>query len=478
MRSLFLKIFLSFCLATALFVVLAIVVTITLRPARQISTVEALQSRFLTDAVEAYQAGGSDKLRDYLRTLRDTQHVRAVLFDENGPLVGHAVPPWFVETAKGQRSTADTFWGRINHIPFWGRFGPPFQMMKTSMTASDGHRYTLVTELTPGQESPNRIPILGILIAVLSSGLVCYVLSRYLTSPILRLRRAAQKLAGGDLSARAGGNTLRGKDEMSQLVRDFDLMAEQIEKLINAQSRLLKDISHELRSPLARLAVALELARQRTGPEAHSVLERIEMEANRMNELIGSLTTIARLESGNSNLRKTPVQLEEVLEEISRDAAFEAQGRNCQVETEVLDELPVIGDATLLHSAIENVVRNATRYTREGTTVKIRAERVNGWGRSEASIRVSDSGPGVPQDDLEKIFRPFYRVDDARVRATGGVGLGLAITEQAVRLHGGSVKASNLAEGGLLVEIRLPLQAVPAGDAQDQQAPAVAGEDS
>lgn len=470
MRSLFLKIFLSFWLATALFLVLAILTTVAMRPTRQISSVEALQSKFLTEAVDAYQSGGADKLRDYLHTLRDTQHVRAVLFDESGPLVGHIVPAWFTETAKGQRSTADSIWGRMS---------PHFEMLKAS-TDSNGHRYVLVIELPPGQNAlfgPGGVPGLGILIAVLSSGLVCYFLSRFLTSPILRLRRAAQKLAGGDLSARAGGTALRGKDEMTQLVRDFDLMAEQIEKLINAQSRLLKDISHELRSPLARLAVALELARQRTGPEAHSVLERIELESNRMNELIGSLTTIARLESGNTSIRKVPVHLEEILEEIARDAAFEAQGRNCQVQAEVLDELPVLGDPTLLHSAIENVVRNATRYTLDGTTVTIRAEKVSGWEGPEASIRVSDCGQGVPEADLEKIFRPFYRIDDARVRSTGGVGLGLAITDQAVRLHGGSVKASNLKEGGLMVEIRLPLRPAVAGDARSE-APAVAGEDS
>lgn len=469
MRSLFLKIFLSFWVATALFLVLAILTTVAMRPTREISSVEVLQSKFLGESVQAYQSGGAEKLRDYLRNLRDTQHVRAVLFDEHGALVGHIVPTWFTETWQGKRSTADSVWGRMS---------PHFEMLKSSMD-SNGHHYVLVIELPPGQHvfGPGGIPGLGILIAVLSSGLVCYFLSRFLTSPILRLRKAAQKLAGGDLSARAGSSALRGKDEMSQLVRDFDMMAEQIEKLINAQSRLLKDISHELRSPLARLVVALELARQRTGPEAQSVLERIELESNRMNELIGSLTTIARLESGNTNARKVPVQLEEILEEIARDAAFEAQGRNCQVEAEVLDELPVLGDPTLLHSAIENVVRNATRYTRDGSTVNIRAERVDGWSGPEASIRVSDCGPGVPEPDLEKIFRPFYRIDDARVRSTGGVGLGLAITDQAVRLHGGSVKASNLKEGGLMVEIRLPLQPAVAGDARSE-APAVAGENS
>jgi len=470
MRSLFLKIFLSFWVATALFIVLAILVTLAMRPTRQVSAVEALQSKFLAEAVEAYQSGSTEKLRDYLRSLGETQHIHSVLFDERGPLTGHQPHPWFSETARGERPTAATFWGRIS---------PHFQMLKTSMTGNDGHRYTLVTELPPGQNAlfgPGGVPGLGILIAVLSSGLVCYILSRYLTSPILRLRKATLKLAGGDLSARAGSSTLHGKDEMSQLVRDFDLMAEQIEKLVSAQSCLLKDISHELRSPLARLTVALELARQRTGPEAESVLDRISLESDRMNELIGSLTTIARLESG-AGTRKVPVQLEEIVEEIAQDADFEAQARNCQVQAEVMDELPVLGDPALLRSAIENVVRNATRYTPEGSTVKIHAEKVQKLGHSEALIQVSDAGPGVPQDSLEKIFRPFYRIDDARVRATGGVGLGLAITDQAVRLHGGSVKASNLPEGGLLVEVRLPLQP-PAGEVRNLQTPAAVRQDS
>ncbi len=470
MKSLFLKIFLSFWIAQALFMVLAILVTVAMRPARQISAVEASQSRYLSEAVDAYQTGGADKMRDYLRNLRETQHVHAILFSDQGNLMGHPVPPWFSEVASGQRRTADTLLGRLLPHP---------QFLRASMTGSDGHRYILVTELPPGQNAffgPGGVPGVGILIAVLSSGLVCYFLAQFLTSPIVRLRRATQKLAAGDLSARAGGHSSRSGDEMSQLVRDFDLMAEQIEKLVNAQSRLLKDISHELRSPLARLSVALELARQRTGPEAESVLDRINLESSRMNELIGSLTTIARLESGAGSLRKGPVELEELVQEIARDAAFEAQSRNCQVECEIMDELPVTGDPALLHSAVENVVRNATRYTQEGTTVKIRAEKIQTGNLGEAVIRVTDSGPGVPDSELDKIFRPFYRIDDARRRSTGGVGLGLAITEQAVRLHGGSVKASNLPEGGLLVEIRIPLLTAEA--LRDQQAPVAAGKES
>lgn len=469
MRSLFLRIFLSFWLALAMFLVLAILATAAMRPTRQMSSLESLQPKYLSEAVEAYQSGGTPKLRDYLRNLHETKHFRAVLYDEHGNLVGHAVPPWFNEVASGQRHTSDTLLGRLN---------PHFQMLKATMTGSDGRRYTLVTELPPGQTAmfgPNGIPGLGILIGILTSGIVCYFLARYLTGPIVRLRQATQKLASGDLSARVGGRISSSADEVSQLIRDFDKMAEQIENLVNAQSRLLKDISHELRSPLARLSVALELARQRTGPEAQAVLDRISLESSRMNELIGSLMTISRLESGAGTVRKVPVELEEIIDEVARDAAFEAQARNCQVEVEIVDELPVLGDPALLHSAIENVVRNATRYTAEGTTVKIRAENAARWKQAEAVVRVSDAGPGVPEDSLDKIFRPFYRVDDARVRSTGGVGLGLAIAEQAVRLHGGTVKASNLPEGGLSVEIRLPLQ--PDGNAETQKQPAVAAVD-
>jgi two-component system sensor histidine kinase CpxA len=246
---------------------------------------------------------------------------------------------------------------------------------------------------------------------------------------------------------------------MAQLVRDFDTMAERLEAAVHAQARLLNDISHELRSPLARLNVASALAHQRAGAEAHSALERIDLEAERLNELIGGLLTIARLESGNDARQKSPVLLGEIIEGIAADANFEAQGRNCGVESVIREDCVVMGAPSLLHSAIENVVRNAARYTREGTSAQITLERGDSKGGPEAVIRIVDSGPGVPEEALDKLFRPFYRIDDARGRKTGGVGLGLAITERAVRLHGGTVKASNRPEGGLQIEIRLPLAA-------------------
>ena len=222
---------------------------------------------------------------------------------------------------------------------------------------------------------------------------------------------------------------------------------------------MLHETSHELRSPLARLNVASALAHQRAGVEAHSALERIDLEAERLNELIGGLLTIARLESGNDARQKSPILLGEIVEGIAADANFEAQGRKCGVESVIREECVVLGAPSLLHSAIENVVRNAARYTREGSSAKITLERGQSQAGPEAVVRIVDSGPGVPEEALDKLFRPFYRIDDARGRKTGGGGLGLAITERAVRLHGGSVKASNRPEGGLQVEIRLPLAA-------------------
>ena len=456
MRSLFVRIFLSYWVAQALFLVLAILVTLAIRPSGEISSVQAQQARFLNEAVQAYQAGGEEGARKYLRGVRDSQHVRLYLFNEHGQeLLGRQPPEWIVRVERGQTSTADTFWGRLR----------PMQFLRESMTAGDGQRYTLVTELPPEQRTlfgPHGVPGLAILIAIISSGLVCYILARYLTSPIAQLRAATQKLASGDLTARAGLPGSRRHDEMAELMRDFDRMAERLENLVTAQSRLLTDISHELRSPLARLNVALELARQRSGTEARSALDRIDREANRLNELIQRLLTIARLEAGDESIEKLPVHLEQVVRDIAKDAAFEAQSRHCQVEATIVDDCVVLGSTSLLHSAIENVVRNAIRYTGENTSVQVRLEQGVGIENDnlqgpEAVVRVTDSGPGVPEDALDKLFRPFYRIDDARGRQTGGVGLGLAITDRAVRLHGGTIRVANRPQGGLVVEIRLPL---------------------
>jgi two-component system sensor histidine kinase CpxA len=237
-------------------------------------------------------------------------------------------------------------------------------------------------------------------------------------------------------------------------------MADRIEGLVDSQSRLLKDVSHELRSPLARLSVALGLARQRAtsenAPELNGSLNRIELETDRLNRLIQRLLTISRLESGTDGMRKTTFSLREMVEQVTHDADYETPGRGCRLLADPADEFPVEADPDLLRSAVENVVRNATRYTAEGTKVDVRLERQPAAGGEEILIRVLDSGPGVPSEALQKIFEPFYRLDDARNQQTGGAGLGLSIADRAIKLHGGQLHASNRREGGLEVEIRIP----------------------
>ena len=466
MKSLFLRIFLSFWIAQALFVVAAILVTVAFRPRN--STFEALRTTALNESVNAYEEGGQKQLRKYFDNLDAKEHVRGFLFDENGmELSGRQAPDWAIRVAAGG-----------SRQPHDGFLFPAPPVQRDSRASSDGaHRYTLVLGTPPGPRvfiSPRGVPSTGLMIGIITSGLVCYLLAWYLTKPIVRLRTAARRLAAGDLAARTGAPASRGRDEVAGLMRDFDAMADRIETLLKAQSRLLNDISHELRSPLARLNVALGLARQRTGIEGTDMLDRIEMEASRLNELIGRILTLARLEEGEQ-VPQTPVPLSELVESVVEDAEFEAQARHCHVHATIADgDWQVQGNPSLLHSAIENVVRNAIRYTQEGTSVEVDLRGEEGTGVSEAVLRVSDSGPGVPQDALTKLFQPFYRLDEARGRMTGGVGLGLAITERAVRFHGGKVSASNRASGGLMVEIRLPM--LPAARRTQKQGEPVSAE--
>jgi two-component system sensor histidine kinase CpxA len=470
MKSLFLKIFLSFWTAQALFLVLAILVTIALRPARH--GVESEAPQILAEAVNGYQSGGERGTHEYLEEVWHTQHVRAFVFDASGhELAGRRVPPWIEDVRQGIEPRG----GPLRRRGWMDKLMPD-PVLRQALTL-DGKRYTLVLELPPGPRvffGPREIPGLGITIAVITSGLMCYLLAWSLTSPVTRLRKAAQSLAAGDLSARAGAPASGRGDELAELMRDFDRMAERIEGLVDSQSRLLKDVSHELRSPLARLSVALGLARQKASPEIApelaGSLDRIELEADRLNQLIQRLLTISRLESRTDGLRKTILSLRELVEQVAHDAEYETPGRGCRVTTlantlthtlanstdAAADEFMVEADPDLLRSAVENVVRNATRYTAEGTTVEVRLERQRAAHGDEIVVRVLDSGPGVPEEALEKIFEPFYRLDDARNRQTGGAGLGLSIADRAVRLHGGQLRASNRNERGLEVQIRIP----------------------
>jgi two-component system sensor histidine kinase CpxA len=269
-----------------------------------------------------------------------------------------------------------------------------------------------------------------------------------------------QAFAEGKLDARVSPALGNRKDELADLGREFDDMAERIAALISSQKRLLGDISHEVRSPLARLTVALELARRSSNGKASTALDRIEQEAERVNKLVGQLLTLTRLESGAERVPPEVVALEELVQQVVDDASYEAKPQGKEVKALQLEHCRVRGSFELLRSGVENVVRNSIRYTAENTVVEVSLT----WKLDTAVLTVRDYGPGVPENELQHIFEPFYRVSEARERASGGVGLGLSIAERTVKLHGGTIRAENVRDG-LLITIHFPLAPSPTASA-------------
>jgi two-component system sensor histidine kinase CpxA len=299
---------------------------------------------------------------------------------------------------------------------------------------------------------------IGISILVLSA--VCFAIARSLTSPVIKLRSAARRIAAGDLGVRVTDGALKARrDEFTELGEDFDAMASQIEKLVSGKQQLLWDISHELRSPLTRLSLALSIARRKCSPGTASALDRMERETEQLNGLIEQLLTLARISGGTGPSLTDKLDLEEVVREIAGDAAFEASAMNRSVTWTADVQGHVSGARELLRSALENVVRNALRYTPEETDVTIHLGGSKEPGMALISVR--DRGPGVPEASLDRLFETFYRVPDLRIPECVGAGLGLAITRQVVEAHGGWVKARNSEAGGLEVQIALPIR-VPA----------------
>jgi two-component system sensor histidine kinase CpxA len=289
-------------------------------------------------------------------------------------------------------------------------------------------------------------------IAMLISALASALLASYVVAPLARIRASARRVARGDLSARVGELRYGRSAEMLALADEFDRMAARLKDLVDGQRRLIRDVSHEMRSPLARLRVALELARTQPGGDAAEQLDRIERETLRLEELITQAIQLSRMEATTPE-KVENVALDELVADIAADAAFEAQTRPCTLHIAQSMPLTVRAESDLLTSAIENIVRNAVHYTAPDTQIDLRLDRSDG----QARLRVHDGGPGVSPGDCARIFEPYFRTDSARQRTSGGSGLGLAIAKRAIERQGGRIRASNAEGGGLEVEILLPL---------------------
>ncbi|HKV35844.1 MAG TPA: ATP-binding protein [Pyrinomonadaceae bacterium] len=451
-RSLYLKIFIWFWLAMIIINVATFAIFALTRPTpirrswRDLTQVGPNAQR----AAEIYEQSGAAALTSALQQTEKSSGVSATFFDENGKeLSGRTAPPGaseLITRATESREIEFNFAGRET-------------IVARPVVSPQGQRYTYVAHIPrPPFQQTWQPQLLRLLVILVIGGIFCFWLARYLTTPLLKLRTTTNELAEGNLGARVAAKLTKRRDEVGQLGRDFNGMAERLESMVKAQQRLLGDISHELRSPLARLGVALGLARQRSGAEANGALDRIERESDNLNEMISQLLELTRLESGTDVRKRTAIDLASLVRDVAEDADYEARGVNRSVQVVWTERCTISGIEDLLRSAVENVVRNAVRFTPEGTAVEVALQRQNGGGGNFAVISVRDRGNGVPEDALEKIFHPFYRAEDARDRQSGGgTGLGLAITERAVRMHGGSVKAENAKDGGLSVEMRLKL---------------------
>ena len=432
MRSLFTKILLWF-LATTLVSLAALVVTSTfllsrLGPDNFFAYTIALQ---IDDARRSYEEGGPAQLATYLKRLDTFYPVEHALTDARG-----------CDLVDGTDRSPQL--ARAETSPFSFRF---WDNPVTFVHDSDDHRYRLVAVIHRRQRIWSFLPLyLWILLVI---AFLCYVLAVHLARPLRRLKRTVERFGRGDLSARTHS---KRHDEIGDLSRAFDRMAERIETLLNAERRLLLDVSHELRTPLARLRFAVALACN-TSADREKAMARIGKDVERLATLVDELLQLTRLEGDPSSVKPVFVPLHELLRSLVDDCALEAEVRPCNLVLDVDMDRPVIvrGERELLRRAVENVLRNAIRHAPEGTTVAIGLR----LGPDAATITVRDQGPGVPEESLEEIFEPFYRLGDDRGRSSGGVGLGLSIARRAVLLHQGRIRAQNT-RPGLIVTIELP----------------------
>ena len=388
------------------------------------------------------QDGGIESLHAWYRN-SDSPSAVFALDDNNREVFGRPVPKGIINLVH-QIDTSD----RVNHQVF-------------RINLANGDRYRLfvpnfgrpLSHLEGYIDPPQERMLITepVVIGTLLVGLaVSAFLACHLSRPIQKLRVAVNAAAHGNLEVHPGTEMGQRKDELAELGRDFDYMVKRLRALVENQNRLLHDVSHEMRSPLARQQVALDLMRQQ--PEKQEMcMTRIENELRRMDLLIGELLALSQIEAKDDLVQIEHVNLASLLEEIVDDARFEVKTSDKHITLNTPESVMVYGRADLLHRALENVVRNATKHTlsgNNGVEVTVEVER-----RGDSSIFVCDHGQGVPEDEIESIFEPFYRGDTTN---ESGYGLGLAIARRVIEAHGGSIRAINRPDCGLCINIRLP----------------------
>ncbi|MBV8974029.1 MAG: HAMP domain-containing protein [Sinobacteraceae bacterium] len=456
MHSLYWRIFLAFWAALALILVGTVTVAVN-ATAHRSERPWVQRSQLYAQAARAFESGGAAALERWLQALPADPFGRTFIIGPDGrEMLERPLPPLLSASTHTELAAASTGSDPGGGIaPIGGAL---------VLVAPGGATYHVV--VGPVRDSPRLfgelelpgVPLAILAIALAASAGVCYLLARYLAAPVDRLRLATRRMAAGDLEVRVVP-ALRGRqDDLGLLAADLDAMAQRLQQLLEAKQQLLRDVSHELRSPLTRLQLALSLARrEHSGSDRY--LARIGCEADRLELLIARTLKLVRLERpANAPIEQRVVDVGELLHNIAADVAIEADVRGCLVNVQAPQGLAVCGDPELLRSAFENVIRNAVRFSPAGAVVVVSARKVERADSARTlEVAVHDSGPGVPEKELALIFEPFYRVDAARAhRGTAGEGLGLAIAARALAVHGGAISAHNMPGGGLAVVVSLP----------------------
>ena len=484
MRSLFGKIFLWFCITVVFGLVCIFTVTYLFNlpgPEGHRGPIHRLIDLTNRDMINAFESSKIEEMKKQIQTFHLESGITARIYDSHGRELSGLESPEKFNTAVAEHLATVPIPTpeQRRKMERWRPPPPrltPFQKSPPPPSPPDGlrhgglleSRWVFSADGTPYirlLQFPSPIHFLKrfrsrgvpwrLCIFMLAGFLLSYLLARHLSRPVRSLQIATQKLRAGDLSVRVGHNKGLHYTEIRNLAQDFDSMAERLEKLVHTQQRLICDISHELRSPLTRLNLSLELARKRSGPEIQADLDRIGVDSARLEELINQVLTFARLDNLTKNFRKDTVNLGALLVSVARDTDLEAQTKDVALRVDVQSTAVLLANRELLRRALENVIRNAIRHTPERSTIDICL--APGGDVHEVLVQIRDYGTGAPEEHLADLFRPFFRVDDSRGRNTGGTGLGLAIAYQAVRLHGGRISAANAPGGGLVVDIHLPL---------------------
>jgi two-component system sensor histidine kinase CpxA len=438
------RLFLTVAAAIVLFIALALATIAVLASHELEGYVHARQSPLGRKAADALTAGGIDGLRTWLER-GDTgipgDVTVYVVAPDGSEIRGRELPGWAARTmraiaAHGPEPHPDNYRPTILAPQLIGRDGEVLSM------------FVMPRNVGPLGSGTTTLALLAIALLVIAAA--AWLVARALTRPIMELQLAVRGLASGQVDARVPGRIARRADELGALATDFNAMAERLATLLEYRQRLLRDVSHELRSPLTRLQAATVLSAHREGVSALD-RERIDREIRRMDVLIGDILRYSRLDDTASMTRRL-VRTEDLLREIAQDAEVEAARSGVRLQLQVASDLYVVGDPDLLHSAFENLVRNAIRHSPADGLVEVTA--VAG---EDIHVEILDSGPGVPEQFLERIFEPWFRVPRPGVAGgPTGTGLGLAIARRVFTLHGGRVLARRRPAGGLVLEVRLP----------------------